>query len=151
VALATVCISETCRLSHCAACDAHPGECEHKGARYLHPIVYDRAVLPDGKTGFRVPEHEQARWDAAPLRVEAVPVDAESRDIEAILDDIEAIFTLDAAMEAKLRKTHERAPLRVTRLTTAFLEDAATGKLAKPSGYLGSRLQALEREQTKPL
>ena len=48
------------------------------------------------------------------------------------------------------RVVHDLEPLRVSRLSRATLEGAATGKLTNPVGFLWSRLAEIERSKTKP-
>jgi hypothetical protein len=54
-------------MSYCCECDARPGQCEHTGRRYLDPIVYEHVSGDTPKTNvWRVPEHEQERFDNGP-------------------------------------------------------------------------------------
>ncbi len=147
----TVCTDDTCQQTHCCECDAHTDECDHGGPRYLNPIVYE-PVLNDGgqKIGLQVPEHERARWDAAPLTVAPKPkVNQEARDIDAVVRDISDIVYLDPPLEANLRTTHALDPLGVSRLAAATIAGAATGKLTSPGGFLMKRLAEIQRSKTK--
>lgn len=137
----SVCIDDACRLSHCVECDAHPGECSHGGARYLHPIAYER-VEHEGKPAWRVPEYERARWDAGPIRGMFRPVDVETLSLEAILDAL-APWYPSLELQARLAVAYNRDPARTSRLTTWTL---AQSDERGPCGLLYVQLGKLDGE-----
>jgi len=138
---APVCVDDACRLSHCVVCDAHPGACSHTGAgaRYLHPIVYE----PVAAGGWRVPEHERARWDNPPP-VDRTPVDEETLAHDAILDLLDP-WHPTAQLRMRLAEAYRVDPVRVSRLTTAIMD--APG-VRNPCGLLYVRLVELDLGET---
>ncbi len=131
--------------SYCVHCDAEPGDCTHNGNRYLEDIVYEDTI-----GGWKVPEHERARWDAAPLLVTPKPtVDPTAKDIEDIVLDLAGVVYLDHPLEVRLRTTHAIDPVMVSRLAAATIEGATRGSLTNPGGFLTSRLADIERDKTK--
>jgi len=130
----SVCVDDACRLSHCVACDAHPGQCSHTGARYLHPIVYEPVA-----GGYRVPEHERARWDT-PAPVDRTPVDEETLSLETLLDLLDPHLP-SPQLVARLTVAYQLDAARVSRLTSRLIEQADE---RGPCGLLFTRLSALE-------
>ncbi len=149
--VASPCVSDDCRDSHCVVCDAHTGECNHTGARYLAPIVYETVYDKNWKRlGLSVPDHERERWDAPPLRATQKPKPNEhERDVDELVAELGDVFYLDPPLEARLRSAHAVEPLRVSRLAAATIAGASDGSLHTPAAFLAKRLVGIEPGKTK--
>ena len=139
MSVAAVCIDDACRLSHCCECDAHPGECSHRGPRYLAPISYE-PVKQDGKTiGWRVPEHERERWEHPVKGVRPPEPGTIARDLDELQAELERHVFVDAGLERALRAAHEVDALRTTKLVEHVIAQTLAGRLESPGGLLWKR------------
>lgn len=134
----------TAVASHCVICDAEPGGCNHSGHRYLADITYE----PHESGGWKVPEHEQERWHAPPLRPEPRPVNEEAMTVQAILAMLEPHAYIDDRLELRIRDAYEIDPFRMTRLAVSISESAATGQLRNAGGLLHTRVVELQGRKT---
>ena len=126
--------------SYCVECDAPPAQCEHRGARYREPIVYERAA----GHGWKVPALERARWENPPALASAPQPAPEPRPLQTLVVELEAWVDLDPWLEAKLRAVYELTPARVSRIVETTVREAEAGNLHRPAGYLVKRLRELE-------
>lgn len=112
-------------------------EFDDYGRELLEPIVYERAG-----EGWRVPDHERARWNAAPIRPASASrrVDTETLSYEAINDLLEPWYP-GLPLRARLAVAYERDPVAVSRLTLGTLDEADH---RGPCGLLWVRLGALD-------
>jgi len=132
-------------LSHCNECDAHPGECSHRGPRYLHPIAYEPIANEDGeRIGWRVPEHERERWDNPPKSPPSRRVDIETLSLDALTDRLDPLFP-DPPLLARLAAAYAVDPVRVSGLTTRILGQP---NLRNPSGVLWVQLGSIVDGET---
>jgi len=141
-------VSASTAVSYCTVCDALPGECEHKAARYLDPIVYER--VPG--VGWAVPASEKADWlrrearlfqdghDREPGQKREPRAEERVKPLQQVVVELEAWIDLDPALEATFRAYFEREPQKATRLAAEVIEGARSGRLRKPAGLLYSRL-----------
>ena len=98
---------------------------------------YEPVVVDGVRVGWRA--LDRAAWRAPIARVDARPVDVVTRSLEAIFDDLEPWYP-SVELRARLVLAYERAPARVSSLTTWALarcdERGPCGLLYKRLGQL---------------
>ncbi len=138
----------TATVSYCVVCDAEPGGCTHNTNRYLADITYEPVNANDWREGHKVPQHEQERWNASPLRPEPRPVHEEAMTVQAILALLEPAAYIDDRLELRIRDAYEIDPLRMSRLAVSISEAAASGQLRNAGGLLHTRVVELQGRKT---
>lgn len=116
--------------SYCVICDALPGECDHNGARYLDPILYE--------DGGRVPDHERERWRkwGKGSSTYTPAIDTETLSLAAILELLDPWQPSEQLIE-RLTVAYGQYPVWLSRLTRAILDTAG---VRNPCGLLWHRL-----------
>jgi hypothetical protein len=110
----------------------------------LGPIEYQAVIIDGHFAGWRVPDHERARWDAGPVRPPALPVDTETLSFGALTDLLEP-FSPGLPLRARLAVAYDRDPVQTSRLTHRTLGEADA---RDPCGLLWYRLGLLSNGDT---
>ncbi len=129
-------------LSYCATCDARPGECDHKGQRYLNPIAYEAV---DGG-GWKVPDHERERWDNDDVSsvhptATVTAIRPEPKPLPEIIRDLEGIVFLSDHVRTLIHDAYDTSPLQTWQLAENIKQRAA--HMASPGGVLVSQLKTI--------
>lgn len=128
-------------VSYCCVCDAEPGECAHRGHRYLDDSVFER-----GEYGWRCPDGpERERFEypvkaTRPRTTPGAPV-GEARGLDDLLADLRHWCFLDSRLTRHFEAAHDADPARATWIAAKVIDGAMAGRLRSPDGLLASCLR----------
>jgi hypothetical protein len=105
-------------------------------------VEYEPVIVDGVRVGWLAKDRDA--WRAPLARAHPAPVDVDTMSIEKILDSLDA-WNPGLPLRARLAVAYERDAVRVSRLTTAILNEPG---LRDPCAVLHYRLGALELGET---
>jgi hypothetical protein len=130
-------------VSYCIECDALPGECDHKGPRYLDAPRYERVAGETPKDWIWKPSPEDSarmKSGSGYMNRPTTPVTKTAIPLTDLLAMIEEIVGLDDDLERLVASKYENEPLK----TSKIVERGCTAPSMKSrGGFIVSRLREL--------